>query len=51
MYIKPSEHPIDSFRSDCATRTALAICTLGVVLLGIAGVVYNYIDGFSYGIQ
>ena len=50
MYINSNEHPIATFKSDCGTRVALAICTIGVILLGIAGVVYNYIDTFSYGL-
>lgn len=50
MYIKPNETPIPTFRSDCGTRAALAICTAGVLLLGIVSAFYNYIDGFAYGI-
>lgn len=50
MYINPNEQPIANFKSDCGTRAALAICTAGVILLGIASVVYNYINGFSYGL-
>ena len=50
MYIQKNDHPIPSFKSDCGTRMALAICTAGVILLGIVGVAYNYIDGFSYGL-
>lgn len=50
MYINPNEQPIANFKSDCGARAALAICTAGVILLGIASVVYNYIDGFSYGL-
>lgn len=49
MYINPNESPIATFKSDAFTRTALAICTLGVIALGIGGVFYNYIDQFSYG--
>lgn len=48
MYINPSESPIPAFKSDGYTRVALAICTLGVILLGLSGVAYNYIDGFSF---
>lgn len=50
MYIQKNEQPIATFRSDCGTRWALAICTAGVILLGIVGVAYNYIDSFSYGL-
>lgn len=50
MYIKPNESPISTFKSDGYTRVALAICTIGVLALGIGGVFYNYISGFSYGL-
>lgn len=50
MYIKSNANPIATFQSDCGTRVALAICTAGVILLGIVGVAYTYIDTFSYGI-
>lgn len=51
MYIKPGETPVATFRSDAHTRVALALCTIGVVALGLAGMVYNYIDCFSYGLK
>lgn len=50
MYIQPNESPIATFRSDNYTRLALLICTAGVVFLGIASIVYNYIDALSYGL-
>ncbi len=50
MYINPSDEPIVSFRSDNYTRAALVICTIGIVGLGIASVVYQNIDKFSFGI-
>ena len=50
MYIQKNENPIATFQSDCGTKWALAICTAGVILLGIVGVAYTYIDSFSYGI-
>lgn len=51
MYICPNDNPIATFRSDNYSRIALALCTAGVLLLGIASCVYSAIDGFSYGID
>jgi len=48
MYISKNDTPIASFRSDNYSRAALLLCTAGVVLLGIVGSVYTYIDGLSY---
>ena len=41
MYINKSDEPIAAFRSDNYTRASLAICTLGIVVLSIASVVYQ----------
>ncbi len=51
MYIKKSDAPIAAFRSDCGTRLALLICLAGVILFGLAGCIYSYIDSFSYGLK
>ena len=48
MYINKSDEPIAAFRSDNYTRASLAICTLGIVVLSIASVVYQSIDKFSF---
>jgi len=50
MYIKKSDSPIAAFQSDTYNRIALALCTIGVVVLGIGGLFYNYIDKFAYGL-
>ena len=50
MYIKPNESPIAMFKSDGYTRLALALSLLGVVVFGLGGVFYTYIEQFSYGL-
>ena len=50
MYINKSDEPIAAFRSDNYTRASLAICTLGIVVLSIASVVYQSIAKFSFGL-
>lgn len=50
MYINKSDEPIAAFRSDNYTRASLAICTLGILVLSIASVVYQSIDKFSFGL-
>lgn len=50
MYIKPNDTPIATFRTDGYTRTALSLCILGVLILGVGGIFYTYIDQFSYGL-
>ncbi len=50
MYILPSDNPIPTFRSDAYTKVGLALCTLGIIGLGIASVVYQSIDKLSFGL-
>ncbi|WP_300811733.1 NADH-quinone oxidoreductase subunit N [uncultured Bacteroides sp.] len=49
MYINPSEQPAAPFRSDRYTRAGLVLCTLGIVALSIASIVYESIDRFTFG--
>ena len=44
MYITPSDNPIPTFRSDRCTKWGLALCTLGIIGLGIASIVYQSIE-------
>ena len=50
MYINPNDAPIAAFRSDNYTRASLAICTLGIIVLSIASVVYDSIGQYAYGL-
>lgn len=43
MYIKPAENPLPTFKSDCNTKLALAICTAGVLLCGVCSFFYDWI--------
>ena len=43
MYINQNENPIPYFKSDCNTKVALAICTIGVALFGVCSYVYDWI--------
>ncbi len=47
MYINANETPLPTFKNDCYANTALGICVVGVVLLGLVGCVYNYIESLS----
>ena len=44
MYINKTETPLPTFKSDCNTRLALALCTLGIALFGVCSCVYNWIS-------
>lgn len=43
MYIKGSDNPLPTFRSDAYTKTALAVCTAGIMLFGVLSCIYEWI--------
>ena len=43
MYIKKTTTPLPTFQSDCNTKLALALCTLGIVAFGIFSCIYKWI--------
>ena len=47
MYIKSSESPLPTFKTDVNTRVALAVCTAGIALLGICSCVYDWLFASS----
>ena len=49
MFINKSDAPIAGFTSDAYTRVSLLVCSLGILLLGIASCVYENIGRFSFG--
>ena len=50
MYINRNDEPIATFRSDNYTRASLIICTIGIIVLSFASVIYQNIDKFSFGL-
>lgn len=51
MYIKSSDSPLPTFKSDCNTKLALALCTAGVLLFGVCSFFYNWIEGAAYVVK
>ena len=43
MYITKTDTPLPTFESDCNTKTALAVCTVGIALFGIMSCIYHWI--------
>ncbi len=43
MYIKQSDSPLPTFKSDVNTKIALAVCTLGIALCGVCSFFYDWI--------
>lgn len=43
MYITKTDSPLPAFKSDAATKLALAVCTAGVALFGVCSCIYEWI--------
>jgi NADH-quinone oxidoreductase subunit N len=47
MYIKQTDTPLPTFRSDINTKLALAICTAGIALFGVCSCIYEWLFAAS----
>jgi NADH-quinone oxidoreductase subunit N len=50
MFINKNENAIVHFISNKPARIALVICVTGLIMLGIAGELFDYINSLSFGI-
>ena len=47
MYIKQTDTPLPTFRTELSTRVALVVCTAGIALFGICSCIYNWLFAAS----
>jgi NADH-quinone oxidoreductase subunit N len=47
MYIKQTDTPLPTFKTDVNTRVALALCTAGIALFGICSCIYDWLFASS----
>jgi NADH-quinone oxidoreductase subunit N len=50
MFIDKTDSPIPWFKSDLPMRAGILICIVGIVTIGFASVIYDYIVSFSTGL-
>jgi NADH-quinone oxidoreductase subunit N len=50
MFLNRSDQPIAYFKSDTYSRIGLALCVAGIVIVGLASPVYEFIRTLSFGI-
>jgi len=50
MFINKSENPIPPLKSDFPTRLALTLCVGGIVIVGFASIIFEYIRNMSFGV-
>ena len=51
MFINKSENPIATFKSDKMTLVGLAICTAGILILGLISPIWEEIIDMSFGLM
>jgi len=49
MYINKNETPIAAFKSDAYSKASMILCLAGIIAIGIASIIYETIDKFSFG--
>ena len=47
MYIKQTDTPLPTFRTELSTRVALVVCTVGIALFGVCSCIYNWLFAAS----
>jgi len=50
MFLNRSDQPIAYFKSDVYTKLGLAICLAGIIIIGFASPVYEFVLKFTYGL-
>jgi NADH-quinone oxidoreductase subunit N len=50
MFLNRSDMPIAYFKSDAYTKLGLAICIVGIIIVGFASPVYEFILNLSFGL-
>lgn len=50
MFLNRSDRPIAYFKSDVYTKIGLAICIAGIIIVGFASPVYEFILKYSFGL-
>jgi NADH-quinone oxidoreductase subunit N len=48
MYLDENDNPIPTLKSDFPAKISLIVCFAGVVLIGIASVIYEKIGDIAY---
>ncbi len=50
MFLNRSDRPIAHFKSDAYTKLGLAMCIAGIIIIGLASPVYEFILKLSFGL-
>ncbi|MBK6773556.1 MAG: NADH-quinone oxidoreductase subunit N [Ignavibacteria bacterium] len=51
MFINKNDVPIENIKNDGYTKLGLIICTIGIIAIGFAGIIFDYINSLTFGIK
>ena len=51
MFINKNDLPIETIKNDGYTKLGLIICTIGIIAIGFAGIIFDYINSLTFGIK
>jgi NADH-quinone oxidoreductase subunit N len=51
MFINENENPIEKIHSDGYAKAGMVICMIGILTLGFAGSLFDYINSLSFGLK
>jgi len=50
MFINKNSQPIEKFSSDIYSKIGLVICVVGILVIGFASSVFDYINDLTFGL-
>lgn len=51
MFINKNENPIQKISSDGYMKASLVLCTLGIILIGFSGYIFEFINSLTFGVK
>jgi len=49
MFINPNEAPVENFKSDGYMKISLVVCMIGLMVVGFASGIYEYLNSVGFG--
>ena len=51
MFINKNDSPIEKIENDFYTKAGLMLCTIGIIVIGFAGIIFEYINSLTFGVK
>ena len=50
MFMDENDHPIENLKTEVIPAIALVVCVAGIIIVGFASDIFNYIYSISFGL-